>query len=60
MAYTILLPQLKIYPKWQLHSVISIQGPLLAHWDHAVQTCQAYIGKKLFFSSLLLITPFIN
>ena len=25
------IAKLKIYPKWLLHSVISIQGPLLAH-----------------------------
>ena len=43
------MSQLKFYPKLLLHSVISIQGPLLAGRDHAVQMCQALGQKKLFF-----------
>ena len=49
VAYTILFLQLKIYPEWQLHSVISIEERLVAHSDHAVQICEAYIAKKSSF-----------
>ena len=54
------IAQLKIYQKWLLHSVIAIQGPLLAHCDHAAQMCQAYIAPKALFPGFVLITPFVN
>ena len=38
------MSQFKIYPKWLLHSVISIQGLLLA-----IQMYQAYITEKSYF-----------